>query len=84
MKSFAQSIDTTKVTEKAAVKKENALNSPVKENLHKQNRVLFDKFIDMDGDGICDSRGKSLGLRSRLLSKNIKLNRLMKQKGGKK
>ena len=35
-----------------------------KRNMEKRtNKVFYDKFIDNNGDGICDGRGKGLGFK---------------------
>ena len=80
---FGQTADTTRVTGKSEQKKETVSGKSVKEHLTKDKKVVFDRFIDMDGDGICDSRGNGFGLSRGLLLKNSKNMEKLMKKGGK-
>ena len=65
---FGQSADSVKTKNKDPKKQTKFVGKTLlKDNKKKQQKINFDRFIDMDGDGISDSRGRGLGLRNRLL-----------------
>lgn len=64
---FAQSDDSTKFAEKTVKKDKKTVSKPPRKKNSKPDKINFDRFIDLDGDGISDSRGRGFGLRNRLL-----------------
>ena len=82
---FAQVPDSSRTKNKDPKKNSKSVRKTLlKDNKEKKQKINFDRFIDMDGDGISDSRGKGFGLRNRLLldhQKNIENKK--RNRGGK-
>ena len=81
---FAQTADTVKVRNKNEKKFQKSVSKTLLKAKKKPEKINVDRFIDMDGDGISDSRGRGFGLRSRLLLNHQKNSDNQKRnKGGK-